>query len=82
MFHYTGEVKFECTEGVIKEWAQHRLERLGLTIPEAVPKLERVVELLTNQTQYLQPDSVHRGGLSSKFQLCLKFCTGNCRIGH
>lgn len=82
MFHYTGELKFKYTKGLIKEWGQHRLGQLTLTIPETVPKLGWVAELLTNQTQYLQLDNVYRGGLSSKFHLCLKFCTGNCRIGH
>jgi len=53
-----------------------------LTISETVPKLEWVAELLTNPMQYLQLDNVYRWGLSSKFNLSLKFCTGNCRIEH
>ena len=82
MFHHTGELKLKYAEGLIKEWAQHCLGQLTLTIPETVPKLEWVAEFLTNQTQYLQLDNVNRGGLSGKFHLCLKFCTGNCRTGH
>lgn len=50
MFHYRGELKFRYTEGPVKEWEQYCLGHLTLTIPEAVSKLEWVVELLTNQT--------------------------------
>lgn len=52
---------------------------MTLIIPETVPKLKWVAELLINQRQYLQCDVLYRGGFSSQFHLCLKFCTENCR---